>query len=350
MAISDEARIKDWRHVLQLSKLRHGESVVVLTGEASNRTNLENAMRAALSLGAQTCRLDIPPIFPDGPHGSERTTNVGMAPISGNRNAIDMLKRVDLVIDLMGLLHSPEQVEILGAGTRMLMVLEPHEVLARNLPSMRDKERVMAADGRLRAAKKMVVRSTAGTHLEMSLGQFGTLPEYGFADEPGHWDHWPSGFTSTWPNERSGDGLVVIDRGDMLFPFKMYVHEPIRLHIAGGSIRKIEGGFEATYLERFMRSYNDPNAYAIAHVGYGLQPKSRWTAQAMMDKSFSLGMEARAYYGNFLFSTGPNSEAGGSNNSHCHIDIPMANCSVYLDDEPMVLDGVVVAEDQTVDG
>ena len=348
MAISDESHIRDWKHVLGLCNLKSGENVVVLTGESSNPANLENSLRAALAMGAQACRLDLPPIFPQGPHGGDRTANVGVTPIAGNRNAIELLKRADLVIDLMGLLHSPEQLEVLAAGTRMLMVLEPPEVLARNLPSLDDKRRVMAADRRLRQAAKMTVRSPGGTDLEMPLGQFGTLPEYGFADEPGHWDHWPSGFTSTWPREGGGDGVLVVDRGDMLFPFKMYVHEPIRMQIRDGIICSIEGGFEATFLNRYIAAYDDPRAYAISHVGYGLQPKSRWTAQAMMDKSYSLGMEARSFYGNFLFSTGPNSEAGGGNDCRCHIDMPLANCSVWLDDEPMVIDGKVVAPDQMV--
>jgi 2,5-dihydroxypyridine 5,6-dioxygenase len=61
-------------------------------------------------------------------------------------------------------------------------------------------------------------------------------------------------------------------------------------------------------------------------------------------------MDGRAFYGNFLFSTGPNSEAGGPNNSRCHIDIPMRGCSVYLDGNPMVIDGDVVAVGQRVEG
>jgi 2,5-dihydroxypyridine 5,6-dioxygenase len=207
----------------------------------------------------------------------------------------------------------------------------------------------MAADAAIRAARTMEVTSAAGTRLSMKLGQFGTLPEYGFADEPGHWDHWPSGFTSTWPVEGSANGRVVIDVGDTLFPFKMYVTSPITLDIEGGFIRRIEGGFEATYLRRYIEAYQDPNAYAVAHVGWGLQPKARWTALGMRDKSKSLGMDARAYYGNFLFSTGPNAEAGGSNASPCHIDIPMANCSVSLDGVPMTVNGDVVAADQRVD-
>ena len=46
-----------------------------------------------------------------------------------------------------------------------------------------------------------------------------------------------------------------------------------------------------------------------------------------------------------LFSTGPNSELGGPNDTPCHIDIPMRNCSLYLDDEPVIIDGEFVIDD-----
>jgi 2,5-dihydroxypyridine 5,6-dioxygenase len=122
----------------------------------------------------------------------------------------------------------------------------------------------------------------------------------------------------------------------------------IALEIRDGVIRSIEGGFEAKYLREHMESYDDPGAFAVSHVGWGLQPKARWTGLGMRDKAQSLGMDARAYYGNFLFSTGPNAEAGGSNNSPCHVDIPMGGCSVSLDGEPITRDGDVVAQDQRI--
>ena len=53
-------------------------------------------------------------------------------------------------------------------------------------------------------------------------------------------------------------------------------------------------------------------------------------------------MDARSFYGNFLFSTGPNTEAGGTRDTPCHLDIPMRRCSVFLDGEPMTHEGTVV--------
>ena len=348
MPVSDDHRIEMWREVLTLSRVKAGETVVVVTGEPSHPLNIDAAMRAAIGLGANTFRLDLPPMRPRGPAGGDRTMYLGVTPLTGQRIATETLKRADMIVDLLGLLHSQEQLEILKAGARMLMVVEPPDVLARLMPSMEDKRRVMAADARLRAGKTMRVTSKAGTDLTVSIGKYPTLPEYGFADERGRWDHWPSGFTSTWPNDGTGEGRVVIDTGDMLFPFKMYVASPITLDISGGMIRRISGGFEAKYLQDHMESYNDPRVFAISHIGWGLQAKARWTALGMRDKAQSLGMDARAYYGNFLFSTGPNSEAGGPNDTPCHVDIPMGRCSVSIDGEPMTVDGDVVAADQRV--
>jgi 2,5-dihydroxypyridine 5,6-dioxygenase len=350
MTMSDDFRIEMWSEVLDLCRVTSDENVVVLTSESSHPQNIEAAMRALAKTGASLFRLELPPKRARGPVAGERL-NVQTTPLTGQRLATDVLKQADMVVDLMGLLHSPEQTEILAAGTRMLMVIEPPEILARMMPSRDDKRRVQAADERLRRAKTMTVTSKAGTRLVMQLGQFPTLPEYGYADEPGHWDHWPSGFISTWPNEGTASGEVVIDIGDMLFPFKAYVQSaPITISIRDGVITSIEGGFEAKYLRQHMESYNDPNAFAVSHVGWGLQPKAKWGGLGMRDKFQSLGMDARAYYGNFLFSTGPNSEAGGANNSQCHVDIPMAACSVSLDGEPITIEGDVVAADQRVTG
>jgi len=344
MPVSDDFRLSMWREVLQLSRVSPRENMVVLTGETSLLPNIDAAMRAGLALGAKVVRLDIPPMLQGGSFGAR--ADVALTPLSGHRLAVEMLKQADIVIDLLGVLHSPEQGEILAAKTRMLMVIEPPEMLSRLVPSLEDKRRILAAEKQLRAAKEIRATSRSGTDLAARLGQFPTLAEYGFADEPGHWDHWPSGFISTWPNEGSAEGRVVIDAGDMMLPPKVYVQSPIKLDIRDGTIIRIDGGFDAKYLRRHLESYGDPAAFAVSHLGWGLQGKASWTGLAQRDKFQAHGMDARAYYGNFLFSTGPNAEAGGSNHSPCHIDIPMAECSVYLDGAPVTIDGDVVAADQ----
>jgi 2,5-dihydroxypyridine 5,6-dioxygenase len=54
-------------------------------------------------------------------------------------------------------------------------------------------------------------------------------------------------------------------------------------------------------------------------------------------------MDARAFYGNFLFSTGPNTEVGGTRKTPCHMDIALRRCDIRLDGQTVVADGEVVA-------
>jgi 2,5-dihydroxypyridine 5,6-dioxygenase len=344
MPVSDDRRLSMWREVLQLCRVTAGENLVVLTSETSLPQNIDMAVRASTAMGARVCRIEVPPGAASGAFGHRESVQV--TPLTGHRLVVETLKQADMVLDLMGLIHSPEQLEILAAKTRILMVIEPAEMLARMIPTSDDKRRVQAAEKRLRAAKQMHVTSKAGTDLTMGVGQFPALPQWGYSDEPGHWDHWPSAFVATWPNEGSANGRVVIDSGDMMFPFKSYVQSKIVLDIREGYITRIDGGFDAKYLRKHLESYKDPAAFGVSHVGWGLHPKASWGALGLRDKVQSHGMDSRSFLGNFLFSTGPNAEVGGSNHSACHVDIPMADCSVALDGAPMTIDGELVAADQ----
>ena len=68
----------------------------------------------------------------------------------------------------------------------------------------------------------------------------------------------------------------------------------------------------------------------------------------MYDKRQSNAMEARSFYGNFMFSTGPNLEGGGTRNTPCHLDIPMLGCSLTLDGQPILDHQTIVPEELRV--
>lgn len=348
MAVSDAQLTSAWREVLELSNLTPGQQVSILTSDDSHPQTTAAATRAALELGAVVTTLRLPPVNAELSLSRDKTAYMGRTPLTGNSAAMAALKASDLVIDLMLLLFSPEQGEILSSGTRILLAVEPPEVLVRMIPTREDRTRVLAATRRLEAARTMTVRSAAGTDFRCELGAFPVLTEYGFVDEPGRWDHWPSGFLATWPNEGSANGRIVIDRGDIVLPFKTYVQSPIELTIENGYVRRIDGGFDAEFLADYMASFRDPEVYAMSHIGWGLQPRAQWTALGLYDREATLGMDARSFYGNFLFSTGANIEAGGTRDTPCHMDIPLRRCSLSLDGEPMTIDGDVIPEDQKV--
>jgi 2,5-dihydroxypyridine 5,6-dioxygenase len=342
MAVSDHDLIAAWKQVLTLSKLEPGQIVTVLTSSTTHPQTLSTAMTAASLMGATVNCLDLPPVNADKALSRDSLAYLGTTPLTGNRAAIAALKESDLVLDLMTLLFSPEQHEILETGTKILLAVEPPEVLVRMVPSLDDQARVAAAARRLQGAQEMRITSAAGTDLRCPLGEFPVIQEYGFVDQPGRWDHWPSGFVLTWPNERQTNGTLVIDRGDILLPMKRYAQEPIRVRVEEGFVRSIEGGLDAELLSEYMASFKDPEAYAMSHIGWGLQPRAQWSTLAMYDREATIGMDARAFEGNFLFSFGPNNEAGGDRTTACHIDIPLRRCTVMLDGEAVVAEGKVL--------
>ena len=342
MAVSDYQLIEAWQEVLRLSKLEKGQTVTILTSSSTHPQTLRCAQIAAQSKGAIVNRLDLPPINAEKALSRDSLAYLGTTPITENPAAIAALKASDLVLDLMTLLFSPEQSEILQHGTKILLAVEPPEILVRTVPTQQDRTRVLRAAAKIEKAKTMRIRSEAGTDLHCPIGEFPAVSEYGFVDEPGRWDHWPSGFVLTWPNEGGANGRIVINKGDILLPQKKYVAEPITLTVENGYATKIEGGFDAELLNEYMLSFKDPEGFAISHIGWGLQPRAHWSTLGLYDREQTIGMDARAFEGNFLFSLGPNNEVGGDRTTACHIDIPLRHCSVFLDDEMMVENGKVL--------
>jgi 2,5-dihydroxypyridine 5,6-dioxygenase len=342
MPVSDAQMVSAWSHVLGLSNLEAGQSVTILTGPATHPQTLQTAMIAAASMGAVVNRLDMLPRNGEKSLSRDSLAYLGETPLTNNPAALAMLKASDLVLDLMTLLFSDEQVEILESGTKILLVVEPPEILLRMLPQPKDREMVENAAALLRSARTMRVTSKAGTDVTFGIGEFPITKEWGFVDEPGRWDHWPSGFCATFANEGSSNGKIVIDVGDILLPQKSYVGSPISLTVKDGFIIRIEGGVDAAMLREYMESFDDPDVYAISHIGWGTQTRARWSTLGLYDREATIGMDARAFSGNFLFSTGPNNEAGGSRTTPCHIDIPMRNCSVQVGDLTIVKEGKVI--------
>jgi 2,5-dihydroxypyridine 5,6-dioxygenase len=341
MPVSDYQMLEAWIKVLKLSRLEPGQTVTILTSTATHPQTLGTALIASQFMGARVNRLDLPPVNGEKSLSRDRLAYLGVTPLTGNRAAIAALKESDLVLDLMTLLFSSEQLDILKSGTKILLAVEPPEVLTRLVPTLADRKRVLDAQGRIARAKEMRIVSVAGTDLRCPIGEFEPIAEYGFVDEPGRWDHWPSGFALTFPNDGKAHGRIVIDRGDILLPQKSYVLEQIELIVEGGFAVAINGGLDAELLREYMATFNDPEAYAISHIGWGLQPRAHWSTLGLYDRESTLGMDARAFEGNFLFSLGPNNEAGGARTTACHIDIPLRHCDVLLDNDYVVRNGVV---------
>ena len=84
--------------------------------------------------------------------------------------------------------------------------------------------------------------------------------------------------------------------------------------------------------------WEEPEAYAISHVGWGLNSAARYEALTMYDQRDTNGTELRCFAGNFLFSTGANEFAGRFTKGH--FDLPVRGCDIILDGTAVVKKGV----------
>ena len=322
---------------LELCKVKPGETVGILTQGLERLDYAQAFSVAATELGATVFHVDLPDS--QSPAGGELAGRVGETGLASNPVVVEAFKNCDLLIDLVFLLFSKEQLAIQAANTRILLCVEPVDVLLRMFPTEEQKRRVLEGKSLLEKAKTLRFTNDAGTDVTYELGQYEVVPEYGYADEPGRGDHFPSGFVFTGGKDDGVNGKVVLQPGDIVFPFKRYVTEPVTFTISKGRVEKIEGGFDAMLIREYMESFKDEGAYGISHIGWGLNENAKWDAEVG-----DIGMDGRSFYGNVLFSTGPNSELGGDNDTSCHLDIPMKNCSLYLDDQLIVDRGTIVPE------
>ena len=331
-----------FRAELELCKVGLGQTVAVLT-EGEKRADYAQAVLAAASeLGDSAFQVNVAARV-----WRETKQMVGKTALAGNQPAIDALKQADIVIDHMGLLFSAEQEEITATGTRMLLVVEPIEVLRQMFPDEDLRRRVEFGAGILGSPKELRVTSPTGTDVVYGLGKYPVMTEYGYTDEPGRWDHWPSGFLLTQGNDVEVEGTVMLMPGDIVNAFRRYIQSPVKLTIKDGYVKDISGdGMDVTLLRTYMDSFEDPRAYAISHIGWGMNKNAKWYHMAStrtLDRE--IGVNGLAFYGNVLFSLGPNTELGGTNDTACHLDMPLRNSSLFLDGRPMVMEGQVMPKE-----
>jgi 2,5-dihydroxypyridine 5,6-dioxygenase len=246
---------------------------------------------------------------------------------------------VDCTIE--GLMHAAETPAILKAGARILVISNEHpEALERMAPDSELEARVRAAAKMLRGAKRMTVTSAAGTNLQIEMTGAATVGVWGWTDRPGTLAHWPGGLVVSFCRSGSINGTLVLDRGDINLTFKRYLETPLRLTLQADYVSQIEGaGTDAEMMRSYLAAWGDREAYAVSHVGFGLNRKARYEALSMYDRQHLNGSELRAVAGNFLFSTGANEFAGRFTAGH--FDIPVMRTSIAVDGTEVISAGLL---------
>ncbi|MBE7942188.1 MULTISPECIES: peptidase M29 [Ramlibacter] len=334
----EPAWVEAFETVLSRCGAARGDTVAVLSESQSRPVLPALARFAAQRLGCQVFSLQLPTRFEPGP--AVRSTGASTA-IGGMQPVVAALAASTLVVDctVEGLMHAPELPAILQGGARVIYVSNEHpEALVRLLPGEGLEARVKDHVKRLRAAKVMRVHSAAGTDLAISLEGAACGGNWGTTTRPGTMTHWPGGLALAFPRAGSVNGRLVLAEGDVNLTFKRYLEKPVTLTIEDDHVNRIAGsGVDAELMRSYIAAWGDREAYAVSHVGYGLNEAARWDSMALYDRRDFNGTELRAFAGNFLYSTGANEVAGRFTRGH--FDLPLRGCTVTLDGVAVVEEG-----------
>jgi 2,5-dihydroxypyridine 5,6-dioxygenase len=340
-----EAKWIDAFHaVFALCAVKPGDVVAILSETQSRPLNVALAELALARLGARLFHIAVP-TPPQRAPVPVRSTGASDA-VQQLAPVVQALAQSTLVADLTveGMLHAPELPSILAGGARLLMISNEHpEALERLVPDPALAPKVKAGLKRLKASSEMRVTSPSGTDLTVDVRGAPLGGVWGWCDRPGQVAHWPGGLCLCFPRAGTVKGRLVLGPGDANLTFKRYLESRVTLDIVDDHVDSVGGdGTDAVLMRDYFAAWGDRAAYAVSHVGWGMNPRARWEALTMYDRRDTNGTELRAVAGNFLYSTGANEAAGRFTLGH--FDLPMRGCTVALDGVPVVIDGRLIEE------
>jgi 2,5-dihydroxypyridine 5,6-dioxygenase len=329
-----------YRRQFELCNVSAGETIAVVSDLGTRREYVQAAFAAADDLGADVYELCVNSI--------PSWTKVGVPTIGKCKGTLEAVSAADLLVIFHVPLFTKWLKRVTDGGTRVLMIIDAPDDLEQLMSPPGLKEACKHAESLYRKARKVRVTSAAGTDLAYECGEYAVMTQWGYADERGHFDHWGGGHIHTFPNEASARGTVVFQPGDIvILPYCRYVVDAVTLEIRDGHITRIDGGLDAKlmrdWLEDGKRHGADRDPYAVSHLGWGLNPQALWYGIALNgDEPERHRAAARTFPGNFLFSTGPNTQGGGNRDTKGHYDVPMRDCTVALDGRVVIDQGRIV--------
>ncbi len=324
----------------ELCKVKPGETIAIVSDLGTRREYIQAAFAAAETFDADIYEMCVNAI--------PTWTSVGVETVGKCKGTLEALMQCDMVLIFHVPLFSSWLKKVMDNGVRIQMIIDaPDDLYALQSPPGL-KEALLHAHKLYENTKQVRVTSKAGTDFTYERGEYPVMSQYGFADEPGHFDHWGAGFLHTFPDEGSANGTLYIQPGDIvILPYSRFIQDEIIVEVRDGHIVSIEGGLDATLMREWLEEGKDfpedRDPFAISHLGWGLNPQARWDSIALYGDSPERNRAAtRAFPGNFLFSTGPNTQGGGTRRTRGHYDLPMRACTIELDGNRIIEDGKVI--------
>lgn len=175
--------------------------------------------------------------------------------------------------------------------------------------------------------KKIKLTSPAGTDLELDITERRGNALYCLV-EPGEFSTVPTVEANVSPIEGSANGKIVADASIPYLGIGV-LSQPVFVDVQNGFITNIEGGQQAEILKKDLENQRDKNAYNIAELGVGLNPKCRMCGIMLEDE----GVISTCHIG-----IGTNITLGGHTKAPIHYDLLMWEPKVEVDGE-IIIDG-----------
>jgi 2,5-dihydroxypyridine 5,6-dioxygenase len=324
--VSAEAMVL-FREEFALCRLERTERALIISDPSTNPNYAAACFGAALSMGAEVAQVVVPTV--EGTP-EQVSTRLAERPVP-HQHVVDLMKRMDFVIDLTsrGFLHSERQLEMLSGGMRMLRVREPIEELQRLFPTEENRRRVQASARVLAEGAQFHVTRGGGTDLRVGRGDAPAFTQYGFAEAPGRWDHWPTALAALAPDEPTAHGALVLLPGD--FAANRYLSETVRIAVEGGRITRVDGGLDAILIRDHLSRGAGTDADRISHIGWGCDRRGRWDALDRYQAYHQGGAEMRSVYGGVVIAFGSNADMGGRNRTQLHLDLGVRGARFAID-------------------
>lgn len=328
MRLSEDSRFPDLLRVatdsIELCRVRAEEKVVVYT-DADAEAVVADAWFAACH--AKGCEPTIV-VAPSHPNETDPTDV-----------AVAAMLEADVVFDVGATdqTYAPFMRRVTGQGARVLQVLMPADVIPRRAPDPAAGWRADVSATLLREATTIRVSTPAGTELRAQLSRERPLDvARGYVREPGQWDSFGTSLIAVAPIEASVQGHIAFDGPLILLPDDSFVPgAPIHADVVDGRLSALDASHpSARTLDDWFSAFDDPEAYVFSHIGWGLDPKA-----SVADDELTAW---ESLFGGVMLAFGSNSGSGlgGAVESLAHMDGILLGASLWLDDRPILLDGM----------
>jgi leucyl aminopeptidase (aminopeptidase T) len=176
-------------------------------------------------------------------------------------------------------------------------------------------------------AHRARVTSKAGTDITMSIEGRLKGRDTGLLHKRGDFGNLPAGEVYVAPVEGSAEGTLVFDG---TIASVGVLKKPVAVTVKEGFATNITGGREAKKFNTLLSSVQKKEAYNVAELGVGCNPKARLIGNPLEDEKV---------VGTVHVALGDNSTIGGNVQAGIHLDGIMLKPTMFLDDKIVIKDG-----------